>query len=565
MAQDWYQIKDELQQQVQGGLDDPMVWSNLAYAHLRCGDAPQARLAAEHALGLDANHVGAWVNLGASHLQAGRLEEAEGASRKVLSLAPDDAESYLFDSHVAREAGMINRAQQALLQAVRLDPSLADAWSQLALTQMDLGLSVQALNAIERAMALEPQRLRYHSNRLMIAQYHPELDSTALRKMAEQFGRSVQVEVMPPLAPRESEQPIKVAYLGPDFRAHPVGYILRDVIASHDPEHVEASIWNLHRGSDWLSDEYRALPLEWHDVVGHSDKALAQAIRDAGIDVLVDLAGHTAHNRLGVIARRPARVQLSFLGWFGAIGVPGLDGLLMGADQLTPGHEHAFAEPVLSLPGSHFRYRRLPYAPEIPNEEADGPLRLACFNNTAKLQPEVIDAWAEILRELPQSELELRWKTLSDPHVCQSLLRRFQAAGISAEQLVLRGACSLQELLAAYRDVHIALDPFPFSGGMTSLEALSMGVPVVTLAQLRAVSRQTHSMLRALDLEELSCERVKDYVDRAVSLGRDHGYRRDLRRKLINGFADSMLGDSRSLADELARCYRELLARREGR
>ncbi|MBB6086877.1 O-linked N-acetylglucosamine transferase, SPINDLY family protein [Wenzhouxiangella marina] len=565
MSQDWYQIRSELQARLQGEPGDVVSWSNLAYAQLRCGATEQARLAAEHALNLDDRHVAAWVNLGASHLQARRLEDAEEAARTAIELDPGDASSHLFASHVARETGQISQAQDALLTAVRLDPRHADAWSQLALVQMELGLPTQALASINRALEIEPSELRYHSNRMMVAQYHPELDSQALREMALRFGRQLTDSPLPPPPSKPGTGPLRVAYLSPDFYAHPVGYLLRNVLTAHDPVQVEASLWDLRPGNDWLSEEYRALDLPWRDVGGLSDQALAEALRAAEIDVLVDLAGHTAHNRLGVLARRPARLQLSFLGWFGAIGAPGLDALLMGEDQLPAGHEHGFAEAVHALPGSHFRYRPLPYAPEPDLTRKPGPLRLGCFNNTAKLQSEVLDAWAEILRALPEAELELRWKTLADAHVRTSLSRRFQAAGVEPQRLRLLGACGHEELLRAYRQIDLALDPFPFSGGMTSLEALSMGVPVITLAQLRPVSRQTHSMLKALGLAELSTTRVRDYVDTAVELGRDATRRHALRARLIDGYASSPLADAGSLAANLETAYLKLLDRLDGR
>jgi len=565
MNQDWHGTRSRLQADLQQHNGDVQTWSNLAYAHLRCGDTEQALLAAEHALELDPDHAAAWVNLGAGHLQAKRIDQAEHCAQRALELAPEDADAHLFYSHVARETGQVTPAQDALLKAVRLDPGHADAWSQLALTQMELGLPVQALNSIQKALEIEPQRLRYHSNRMMIAQYHPGLDSAALRDMAERYGRNLNVPAMPAVPSRTNSRPLKVAYLSPDFRAHPVGYILRGVLEGHDRDRFRPSLWNLNSGSDWLSDEYRALELPWHEVAGRSDQELAEAIRREAIDILVDLAGHTALNRLGVIARRPAALQLSFLGWFGAIGVPGLDAVLMGEDQLGRGHAHAFAEPVQALAGSHFRYRPLPYAPAPAASDPHRPLTFGSFNNIAKLQPEVIDAWAELLRALPGSELALRWKTLADPQVRWTLQRRFHAVGVAPDRLRLAGACSHEALLAEYRHIDIALDPFPFSGGMTSLEALSMGVPVITLAQLRPVSRQTHSMLRALGLEMLSTSRVKDYLAVAVELGRDPVLRDRIRERLIEAYPASALADPTSLARTLETAYGGLLARREGR
>lgn len=560
---DWYKERDRIRRELETEGEDLRLLSNLAYAELRCGDCRAAGAAAGRALETDASYAPAWINLGAMRLQLGDYAGAEAAGRRALAIEPESAPSQLFYGHVCRELGQVHQAQNALLDAVRLEPGNAKAWATLALIWMDLGQHVQALNAIERALAIEPHRPEFLSNRMMIAQYHPSLDSLQLRRMAEAWGDALKVETLPPPA-RRSPGPLRIAYLSPDLRAHPVGYILRGVIDAHDPDRVSVSIWNLFTGDDWLAREYRGLGLDWHDVAGLSDAALTNALRNAEIDILVDLAGHTAHNRLGVLARRPARRQLSFLGWFAALGVPGLDAVLMGSEQLAEGFQSHFAEPVHPLPGCHFRYRRLPHAPAAPAEDPNGPVRFGCFNNTAKLHAEVIDAWARILEAAPEASLELRWKTLADPRIRDPLAARFRAAGVDPARLRLFGAAPHDELLAAYRNIHIALDPFPFSGGMTTLEALSMGVPVVTLAQLRPVSRQGHAMVRAAGLEELSTNRVRDYVNTAIDLARDGERRQRLRRRLIDNFDNGPLADAAGLARDLEEAYEAVMAGREG-
>lgn len=302
------------------------------------------------------------------------------------------------------------------------------------------------------------------------------------------------------------------------------------------------------------------------DVSGLNDTALAEQIRADGIDVLIDLSGHTAGSRLTAFAHRPAPVMVSWLGYFATTGLPCMDTVLLDAWHAPPGTEAQFVEPLLRLPSGRFCYQPVRWAPDVahPAFERNGYITFGCFNNTAKLNAGVFDAWAQVLQAVPDARLILKWRTFNDEAFRQQVTDAFAARGIATDRIELRGPSFHADLLQEYADLDIALDPFPFTGGLTSCEALWMGVPVVTWPQSRVVSRQTHAFLHQIGLPELSARDAGDYVRIAVELANDRERLAELRATLRDRMRASPLMDvagfTRQLEDALIDLYRRIEA-----
>jgi predicted O-linked N-acetylglucosamine transferase (SPINDLY family) len=279
-----------------------------------------------------------------------------------------------------------------------------------------------------------------------------------------------------------------------------------------------------------------------------------------GIDMLVDLSGHTPGNRLAMFARKPAPVQLSWLGFWGTTGLSAIDYILSDATTIPEGEEDLYSESVFRLPVSRFCYRAPHFAPEPapPPCLAGGAVTFGSFNNIRKLGSDVIQLWARVLHETPGARLLLKTSSLADAAVRGAVLAAFVDLGVTAERLILRGSTPHPDMLAEYADVDIALDPFPFSGGMTSCEALWMGVPVVTLPGRRAVSRQTLGFLRVIGLPELAAASADDYVRIASSLAPDLPRLAAIRRTLRQRMADSPLCDGAAFTRNLEAAYRTM-------
>jgi protein O-GlcNAc transferase len=281
------------------------------------------------------------------------------------------------------------------------------------------------------------------------------------------------------------------------------------------------------------------------------------------IDILVDLSGHTARNRLPMFALRSAPVQASWLGYFGTTGLNAMDYLIMDEATVPSGEERWCGEALVRLPHGRFCYAPPDYAPSPaePPAARRGHVTFGSFNNIAKIGPDVMSLWADVLRATPQSRLVLKWKSLADEDVRERLAAAFLGVGVSAERLDLRGHSGHTDMLAEYGDIDVALDPFPFGGGLTSCEALWMGLPIVTWPGDRPASRQTLGFLKLLDLERCVARSRDDYVRIAAGLAAAPDGLAALRRQLRPRMAASPLCDGRRFTPTLEAAFREMWRR----
>ena len=301
----------------------------------------------------------------------------------------------------------------------------------------------------------------------------------------------------------------------------------------------------------------------WREVATQDDQALAARIRADAIDILVDLDGHTAGNRLGVFALKPAPLQVSWLGYPFSTGLAAMDYALLDRATVPPEAEAWFSETVAVLPGSRFGYvgPESP-APAPPPMLAKGHVTFGSFNNIAKLNDGVIAAWSRILASVPGSRLLLKWPHLANAATATAIRSRFAAAGLSPERLELRGDSPPLGLMAEYGDMDIALDPFPYSGAFTTCEALWMGVPVLTLAGPRPFSRQSLALLAALGLEaDLATTDIESYCARAAALAADAAALIRLRAEL-RPLMRRRLGQPGAFTRRLEQFYRDIWSSR---
>jgi predicted O-linked N-acetylglucosamine transferase (SPINDLY family) len=304
-------------------------------------------------------------------------------------------------------------------------------------------------------------------------------------------------------------------------------------------------------------------------VAGLSDSELCETILDDQVDILVDLAGHTAGNRLLTFARRAAPVQMSWLGYFNTTGMTAMDYLVVDEVVAPAGEDAPFVEEPLRLRGCYLCYEGPNYAPDVapPPSLSRPEITFGCFNAQSKITSDVIGVWSRILKETPQSRLILKNPVLNDEGCRQLVREEFVACGLPAERLVLSGSSPHRELLASYADVDIALDPFPYNGGTTTCEALWMGVPVVTLAGDRFVSRVGTTILRHAECSDWVTADVDGYVRTAVSLAADRTRLAEIRVSLRNQVRQSPLGDTtgftRSWEDALRMVWRRWRHRSE--
>jgi protein O-GlcNAc transferase len=491
-------------------------------------------------------------NLGNALANHGRYEEAEEWYRRALAIKPTFASAYVNLGNALGYQGRVGDAVDCYRRALRLQPDLAEAHGGLGDPLWKLGQVAEAEAHMRRAIQLKPEYTKAHSCLLFLHNFRLEHSSETMLAEAQRFGEQVTERARPFQAWSNVPDPdrcLRIGLVSPDLGQHPVGYFLESVLAAMSTQAVgrlEFFAYAQRSYADPVSEALQKCCRGWCSTATLDDRALAQRIRDDGIDVLIDLAGHTADNRLPMFAFRPAPVQVTWLGYFATTGVPAIDHLLADAWSLPESEEGYFTEHVWRLPETRLCFTPPPVdlgVAALP-ALANGPITFGCFNNLTKMNDGVVGLWSRVLTAVPGSRLFLKAPQLGEPTVRKSVLERFGTHGIGAERLILEAAESRAGYLAAYNRVDIALDPFPFPGGTTSAESLWMGVPVLTLTGERFLSRQGVSLLQNVGLPEWIAANGEDYVARAVShagdLPRLARLREGLRQQLlVSPFCDA--------------------------
>ena len=512
------------------------------------------------ALAIEPGLAAAWTNLALALRQQGDAAGAAEAQAQAVRLDPDQAAVHVNAGLNLQAQGRLFDAIAAYRYALARDPHLPEAWINLGVALLSSGDCAAARAALGAALRQAPQDRRARANLLLAMQYDPAPGASELRDSAARLAAAWPVASVKPWPDRRAGR-LRIGYLSGDFWQHPVGWLFGPVLAAHDKAAFEVHCFDHRRqpdGADPVTQRLRRDAEHWHEVAMLDDATLAARIRDLGIDVLVDLSGHTDQGRLGVLAQRAAPVQLSWLGYFGSTGLPAVDAVVLGTGTADAGAQDFYTEPLECLPRPHFVWQPpdgLPACAEPPSLRR-GAVTFGSFNNPAKLGDAVVALWSQVLHRVPGSRLLLKWASLSDPAFAETMRLRFGAHGITPDRLQLRPASPHAEMLAEYGEVDVALDPFPFSGLQTTLEALCMGVPVVTLPWRRPVSRQTLAIVQALGMPELAADTPRAYVETAAALAGDVARRTALRAELRSRLANSPLSDAVGLTQALEALYR---------
>ncbi len=500
--------------------------------------------------------LAALTNLGSILRQAGDLDEAIVLLQRAAAL-PDTNEHAAYNlGNALRAAGRHQESIVAYRQASDQKPEWAMAHCNLGVALIDVGDHAGAEVALRQARYLEPGNklvrinlARLLSTRLMRMQYSSVADEKLFIQLAQDYG-----EICPDAEAlsrriRPSGEPLRVGFLSPDLCDHPVGFFLLPLLEHIDRQSIQPVFFSTGGRDD---ETRRALKFQgaWNNVAHLDDSSLLHLLRHRQLDVLMDLSGHTAGHRLPIFAQRAAALQVSWLGYFATTGVPAMDYVLMDDWHLPKGAETQFTERVIRLPNSRFCYQPPAFAPAVspPPCLIKGYVTFGSFNNSDKLNDTVLNLWARLLHALPTARLVLKSYAFNVASQQQTMIQAFVDRGLAPERIELRAPSVHVDLLKEYADIDIALDPFPFTGGQTSCEALWMGVPVITWPQSRPVSRQTFAFLNLIGLPELIARDADDYVRIVVELASDPGRIQSLRDSLRERMRQSPLCDARQFA-----------------
>jgi predicted O-linked N-acetylglucosamine transferase (SPINDLY family) len=482
-------------------------------------------------------------------MDLGRQEEAEACYRSALSIKPEYAEAHGNLGVALKELGRREEAEASCRRAVEINPDYAEAYNNLGNLHKDLGNLEEAEKHYHRALAIKPEYAEAYSNLLFTLNYgvgHKQPDRI---EEARRYGQMVAAKVNQRFTCWRCEpQPVRlrVGMVSGDLRNHPVGYFLESVLEHIDLSRIELTAFPTDSREDERTARIKACFSGWKPLVGMSDEAAAKLIHADGIHLLLDLSGHTAHNRLPVFAWKPAPRQASWLGYFATTGVAEMDYLL--ADVVgVPLHQRLhFTETVWYLPDTRlcFSVPEIDVAVnELPALKC-GHITFGSFQNLTKVGDGVLLVWGKILTLLPTARLRLQCRQLGDSRVVTDLINRLRQCGINPERVEFHGGMARKAYLAAHGEVDLLLDTFPYPGGTTTCEALWMGVPTVTLAGDCLLSRQGAGLLAAGGLPEWIAVTEDDYVAKAVLLTRNLPELSALRTRLRSQVLASPLFDA---------------------
>ncbi|BCK86730.1 lipopolysaccharide assembly protein B [Sideroxyarcus emersonii] len=537
---------------------------NLSEAHYNLGNTFRAmgRLAEaaesyRDALRIRKSFAQAMCNLGAVLNDLGCPDEAEKTLRQALEIKPGQAEVHSNLGNVLKELGRLNEAEASYRQALALAPRLAEIHNNLGNLLQDMGRLDEAETSYRQAVELKPDYDKAHSNLLFLLNYNPKVAPSFAFEEACRFGRKVAGRVTSPFEEwscASASTRLRIGFVSGDFRNHPVGYFLESLLKNLDPASFELVAYPSDPWVDDLTERIKPYFDVWKPLYGMNDETAARLIHGDGIHILIDLSGHSRYNRLPVFAWKPAPVQVSWLGYFATTGVAEIEYLIADPHTLPETEERYFTEKIWRLPET-----RLCFTP--PDIEMDvsplpalgnGYVTFGCFNNLAKMNDDVVALWSRVLATVPDSRLFLKSKQLGEDSVRQKTAERFAAHGIDQGRLILEGAESRAKYFAAYHRVDIALDPFPYPGGTTTVESLWMGVPVLTLAGQSFLFRQGAGFLSNAGLPEWIAGTQDGYVEKAEEHAKDPQGLAALRSRLRQQMESSPIMDGQRFATHFA-------------
>ena len=560
----------------------PEAHFNLARALASQGHYDDAVAGYRRAIALKPGYVDAHINLGAALQAVSRYDEAADSLNLALSLSPDSVEALNNLGIVLRELAQYDDAIDCLERALTINPQFAEAHNNLANALKDarrydeaiahyrqatalktdyaeawnnLGTALGLLNQYEeaiacyrKALAIKPDFPEAHSYLIFTIDFLPgssveDQQAERARWYSDHAARFVPA-IRPHINSRIPNRHLKIGYVSADFRRHSAALAIGPVIRHHDRNQFDVVLYSGVKREDEVTQDFKAQATLWRPVAGLSDEALCEQIRADGIDILIDLSGHTEGNRLLVFARKPAPVQMT--GWGHALGtgVRTIDYFLADPVSVPANVRSLFAETVIDLPAI-IGYEAPAYAPNVaalPSLSGQA-LTFGSFNRISKLTPATLAAWSRLLQVVAGSRLLLKDSQLSDPGERRRITEVLGGYGIDPSRLLLLPGTSHAEHLAAYGQMDIALDPFPTNGGVTTTEALWMGVPVVALLGSSVSSRVSAGILSGLGLKDWIAASVEDYVAIAARQAADRDGLSVLRQRMRSLMNASLVGN----------------------
>lgn len=494
--------------------------------------------------------------------QIGQVKRAEGLYEEILKTNNHSA-VYNDLADIYRNTGRLNKAIRYLKTAIDKDPNEPILWGNLGSNLMQLGQIDKAIELMRKVTQRLPDNNFAHSNMLLYMHYLPDLPRPAIFEEAKKWAQRNLPQRLAKTTHRnipDPERKLKIGYISPDFRNHSVTYFFEPLLDAHNRDIVEVyGYGNIHHYDNTTTrlkskfDHYRNIrPLD--------DKAVVELIENDGIDILVDLAGHSANSRIYAMAYKPAPIQATWLGYPDTTGMSQIDYRITDSIADPPCDEKYYSEKLFYLPDIFLCFgpgNTMPAVAPLPFFDRKH-ITFGCFNNSSKINPFITGLWSNILKQTPNSKLLLKFKSGQDDEIREVFIKRFEAVGISNDRIAVSGWLPSPADLELYNQVDIALDTSPYGGTTTTCQSLLMGVPVISLIGEHHMSRVGLSILTNLGLEFFAAPTPEQYVSKAVALASNPSALGKIRAAMRARMAASPLCNSTKFAEKMENAYRQM-------
>jgi predicted O-linked N-acetylglucosamine transferase (SPINDLY family) len=530
------------------------------------GNLDEAIVCYKNVIAINPGHFEAYNNLGIVYSDRGLFDESIKCFQKSIELNPNFAEAYNNLGNVYRTQGMVRQAAVCFETALLKNPMSAEARNNLGIVLEEQGKPDEAEARYRQAVTLKPDMHTAYSNLLLLMNYSRGYDAETIFaehiKFSKLYAEPLASTIVSHTNNRSLDRKLKIGYVSPDFRQHSVAYFIEPVLAAHSTDIFEIFCYSDVLSPDKVTERLRQYDVKWTNIVGISDPQAADMIRQDRIDILVDLAGHTGPNRILLFTRKPAPLQISWIGYPNTTGFVAMDYKIVDNFTDPPGMtEQFYSEKLIRMPDSFLCYMPDRESPEIGDSPAAKKrnITFGSFNKYSKVTPHVIEIWTKILKKAPDTRLVMKARSFADEATRSDAVEKFVREGVSPERVeTLPPHQSVKEHIAAYNEIDICLDTFPYNGTTTTCEALWMGVPVITLEGQSHVSRVGFSILSNTCLQEFIAKTPEEYVEKAVNLANNIAQLQLLRQTLRDKMLRSPLMDKQRFTHRLEDIYRRI-------
>lgn len=507
------------------------------------------------------DYVDAYNNLSAVHLDQGDYDEAKGTLQKLLTIQPMYMRGHCNIGLVFKNEGNLNLAIKSFHKALELDATVPDVYNNLGNALIDIGNIDEAIENYQKSILLNPNFEEAYANLLFALNYHPDKSAEEIYESYKDYNTHICKMQTPKLSAYTNStilnRKLKIGYVSPDLKMHPVRLFLEPLLANHDKTGFEVYAYAEISKEDSVTQRYKSYIDHWIPTLGMSDETLAQRIREDGIDILIDIAGHTAGNRLGTFTLKPAPVSVSWLGFGYTTGLTAMDYYLTDEISAPKGSERLFSEKLWRIQTPSYVFRPgdgMGEVGELPVLKR-GYITFGTLSRSVRINHRTIRVWAEVLKRVPSSKLLIDSKNYTDTNMVNDLMEKFEKHGIEGHRLQFGYHSPPWDVL---RNVDIGLDCFPHNSGTTLFEMLYMGIPYVTLADRPSVGRIGSAILHGIHKSEWISNSEDEYIDKLVALATNLSDLSAIRSNLRNEMIGSPLMDEKSFALKVEGAFRDM-------